>query len=306
MQWLKSVSLMFFINLLFVLTLTAFLVMTGLIGFIGLAGFALIFGFGGAFFSLYISKWLAKRMFKMQQITPNDTGIKSVLWSITEETAKRAGVPMPELWLYADVRPNAFATGASRNSSMIAVSTGLCKIMDESSLKGVIGHEMGHIANGDMLTTTLLMGLMNSYVIWLGNLVGRWLGSNFITEFIITIVAEIGLSFLALIPITAFSRRREYAADAFSAKIWSGESMIKALQQLESAPIKVNCRKEALATSYIHGGWSGLFATHPPLPDRIKKLGITKRKTRTFCPECGDRLNQEAHFCQSCGQNVQL
>lgn len=302
MQWIKSVLIMFGVNLLFVITMSVILMIFHV--HVGLVGFALLFGFGGALFSLYISKWLVKRLFKMQQITATDVGVKGKLWLITEETARRASVPMPELWLYADARPNAFATGPSRNSSMIAVSTGLCKIMDDASLKGVIGHEMGHIANGDMLSTTLLMGLMNSYVIWLGNLVGRWLGSNFITELVITIVAEIGLSFLALIPITAFSRHREYAADAFSAKIWGAQNMIKALKDLESAPIKVNCRKEALATSYIHGGWEGLFATHPPLTSRMARLKQIKTRVAAYCPECGVHLKPNAIFCQSCGNKL--
>lgn len=294
--------MMFAINLLFVLTISIVLIIFNIR--LDLVGFALVFGFGGAFLSLLLSKWLVKRIFKMQQITANDTGIKARLWAITAETAQRANIPMPELWLYSDARPNAFATGPSRSNAMVAISVGLCKIMDDTSLKGVIGHEIGHISNGDMLSTTLLMGLMNSYVIWLGNLVGRWLGSNFITEFTITIATEIGLSFLALIPITAFSRHREYAADAFSAKIWGPQPMIKALKELEEVPIQVNCRKESLATSYIHGGWEGLFATHPPVAKRISALSSSNKSGHAYCSECGNHLKANALYCQSCGKKI--
>lgn len=302
MQWIKSVAIMFFVNLLFVVMVSILL----LIFNINLSpiGFALVFGFGGSFFFLYISKWSAKRLFRMEQVTVNDSGVKGQLWTITAEAARRAKLSMPELWIYVDNRPNAFATGPSRKNSMIAVSTGLLKIMDQTSLRGVIGHELGHIENGDMLSTTLLMGLMNSYVIWLGNLVGRRLGNNFIAKFIITIVAELGLSLLALIPISAFSRHREFAADAFSARIWGAHPMIKALQDLESSPIKVNPRKEALAMAYIHGGWGGLFATHPTIEKRINNLSQLTPKNFTQCSACGGKLNPGMNFCSACGKRL--
>ena len=275
MNGIKSIILMMLVNLLFVLMLSIILVIFRIK--LNLISFALVFGFGGAFLSLFISKWLVKRMFKMVQISANDADIKKQLWDITVETANRSGSPMPELWIYKDNRPNAFAVGPSRSSAMIAVSTGLIDIMDLSSMKAVIGHEMGHIVKGDMLSTTLLMGLMNSYVIWLGNLVGRWLGSNFITDIVYTISVEICLSFLAMIPVCAFSRHREYAADAFSAKIWGAQFMINALNTLQEYPIKVNVRKEVLATSYINGGFTGLFATHPSTAMRVNRLNYIKK-----------------------------
>ena len=270
MRSLKSLALMFGINLLFVVVLSAVLMIFHV--HMSLAVFALLFGFGGAFVSLLLSKWLVKRMFHMVQVHQGDPGGRGTIWSLAAETAQRAGLPMPEIWLYTDARPNAFATGATCRSAMIAVSTGLLGIMDANTLRSVLGHEMGHISNGDMLSTTLLMGLMNSYVIWLGNLAGRALGNNFLSDFLITIAFEIGLSFLALIPITAFSRHREYAADAFSAKLWGKKNMINALRRLESVPVAVNPRKEALATSYIHGPMGGLFSTHPAMEKRIAAL----------------------------------
>ena len=270
MRAMKSLAMMFGINMLFVVVLSAVLLIFHV--HMNLVGFALLFGFGGAFVSLLLSKWLVKRMFHMVQVHQGDPGAQGAIWSLAAETAQKANLPMPEIWLYSDIRPNAFATGATRRSAMIAVSTGLIGIMDAKTLRSVLGHEMGHIHNGDMLSTTLLMGLMNSYVIWLGNLAGRALGSNFISDLLITIAFEIGLSFLALIPITAFSRHREYGADAFSAKLWGRESMINALRQLERVPIDVNTRKEALATSYIHGPIGGLLATHPAIEKRIAAL----------------------------------
>lgn len=272
MRSFKSLMLMFGVNLLFVVVLSAVLMIFHTQ--MHMVGFALLFGFGGAFFSLLLSKWLVKRMFQMQRAFEGDTGARGQVWQMAAETARKAGLPMPEIWVYADDRPNAFATGATRHSAMIAVSTGLIYIMDANTLRSVLGHEMGHISNGDMLSTTLLMGLMNSYVIWMGNLAGRYLGNNVLTQFVITIAFEIGLSFLALIPITAFSRHREYGADAFSAKIWGKESMIDALRRLEAMPVEVNPRKEALATSYIHGPMSGLFATHPSMEKRIAALKV--------------------------------
>lgn len=270
MRSLKSLALMFAVNLLFVITLSAVLLAFHVQ--ISLAAWALIFGFGGAFLSLFLSKWLVKRMFHMAQIHQGDAGVHGQIWQLAAETAQRARIPMPEIWIYSDARPNAFATGATRKSSMIAVSSALLGIMDANTMRAILGHEMGHISNGDMLSTTLLMGLMNSYVIWLGNMAGRYLGNNFLTQLAITIGFEIGLSFLALIPITAFSRHREYAADAFSAKLWGREPMIAALRRLEAAPVDVNPRKESLATSYIHGPVGGLFATHPSMERRIAAL----------------------------------
>ncbi|MBU2768060.1 M48 family metalloprotease [Acidithiobacillus ferrivorans] len=271
MRWLRSMALMFAVNMLFVLALSAILILFHVQ--LHLIGFALLFGFGGAFFSLMISKWLVKRHFKMVQVHAGDADVKGILYRIAGETAQRASLPMPQIWLYADERPNAFAVGATRRGAMVAVSTGLLNLLEnQDQLRAVLGHEMGHISNGDMLSTTLLMGLMNSYVIWLGNLVGRYFGSNIITDLVVTLVAEIGLSFLAMIPISAFSRHREFAADAFSAKVWGPQPMIAALQRLESCPVVCNPRKEALATSYIHGNWKGLFATHPSTQRRIARL----------------------------------
>jgi heat shock protein HtpX len=270
MRTLKSFGLLVLVNLLFVVVITAVLAVFHIR--LSLAVFALFFGFGGAFLSLWMSKVLVKRLFHMTQVTGNIQGGNQPFYLAVQTMAQRAGIPMPELWIYEDQRPNAFTTGPSRAKAMIAVSTGLLGLLDQRELRAVIGHEMGHIYHGDMISTTLLMGLMNAFVIWLGNLAGRALGNNFISELLITIAFEMGLSFLALIPITAFSRHREYGADAFAAHLEGKDAMIAALRKLETRPVAINPRKEALATAYVHGPWGGLFATHPSVGRRIARL----------------------------------
>lgn len=275
MRSLKSIAILLLTNLLFVLVITAALAAFHL--HLSLAIFALVFGFGAAFFSLFFSKFLVKRIYHMQAVPHTHP-----LHRLMAETAGRANLPLPELWLYEDARPNAFATGPTRRRAMIAVSTGLLSVMDGDTLHAVFGHEMGHVANGDMLSTTLLTGLMNAYVIWLGNLVGRYFGNNPITRFAVTIVAEIGLSTLALIPICAFSRHREYAADAFSASLWGPQPMMDALHRLQQIPVITNPRRDHLATAYIHGSFRGLFATHPSTQKRIARLA----SIRQILPDC--------------------
>ena len=270
MRFLKSFLLMAVVNLCFVVMITAFLAAFHL--HLSLAAFAVIFGFAGAFLSLFLSRFILKRRFHMQRINPTTPGVHAQLYQILAAVCAKAEMPVPQLWLYVDGRPNAFTTGITRKGAMIAMSTGLVNAMNGDQIAGVLSHELGHIHNGDMLSTTLLLGLMNSYVIWLGNLAGRYFGGNFITEFLTTVVFEMALSFLALIPITAFSRHREYAADAFSAKVLGSAPLISALATLDHFVPDTNPRKDALATAYIHGPWKGIFATHPSTEKRIKRL----------------------------------
>lgn len=270
MRFVRSFFWMALINLCFVVVITGALAVFHVR--MSLATFAVIFGFSGAFVSLFLSRFLLKRRFHMERVSPTTPGVHAQLYQIRSAVCAKAKMPVPELWIYVDGRPNAFTTGISRKHAMIAVSTGLLNAMDGTQIAGVLGHELGHIHNGDMLTTTLLMGLVNSYVIWLGNLAGRYFGGNAITEFLTTIVFEIALSFLAMIPMTAFSRHREYAADAFSAKILGASPLVCALQTLEHFDPQVNPRKDSLAIAYIHGNWRGMFATHPNMGKRIHRL----------------------------------
>jgi heat shock protein HtpX len=186
---------------------------------------------------------------------------------------------MPEVWVYDSPDPNAFATGPSKNNAMVAVSTGLVRHLDEQGVRAVLAHEMGHVFNGDMFTTTVLMGLMNTFVYFISNLIMRHVAERnqmlaFATYFFIQTV----LSFLAMIPICYFSRRREFAADRYAATAFGADAMISALQGIDrfvkAARIQYSTQ-DALATMKISGntrGWLHLFATHPPIDARIAAL----------------------------------
>jgi heat shock protein HtpX len=186
---------------------------------------------------------------------------------------------MPEVWVYDSPDPNAFATGPSKNNSMVAVSTGLLQNLREEEVKAVLAHEMGHVYNGDMFTTTVLAGLMNTFVYFISRWVYRNLAErNAALAFGVYFFLQIVLSFLAMIPISWFSRRREYAADAFSAKVYGREAMISALRAIDRWVNRAQFEystQDALATMKISGkagGAMSLFATHPPIEARIDAL----------------------------------
>jgi len=241
---------------------------------------ALIFGFGGAFISLFMSKFLVKRGMKMQQVTSPSTPKEKVVFETVQQLAEREGIKMPEVWVYWDDTPNAFATGPTRNNAMVAVSSGLAMSMSDDELKAVLAHEVGHIANGDMLATTLLQGLMNTFVYFLARMIARpIMERNYWMGFAVYMGLQFVLSVLAMIPISWFSRRREFRADAYAADALGAQHMISALQKLgrlseQSAVAHQGEHKQedALATMKIYGGFSGLFATHPPIEDRVAAL----------------------------------
>ncbi|MFQ5345252.1 MAG: protease HtpX [Mariprofundus sp.] len=254
---------------------------------------AMVFGFGGAFISLWMSKPMAKRMYKMQQVINPATEKEKLVYNTVQELAQQAGIRMPEVWVYWDDAPNAFATGPTRNKSMIAVSSGLAMAMTDSELKSVLAHEMGHVANGDMVATTLLQGLMNTFVYFLASMIARLVASagsrdgemNYMLYFIVDMVLQILFSILAMIVVMWHSRRREFRADAYAAGAYGADNMIRALQKIEhlaqrSAPVEeeeqsVLAPKDALATMKIHGKTSGLmhlFASHPSTEARIAAL----------------------------------
>ncbi len=251
--------------------------------------FAAVFGFGGAFISLWMSKWLAKRGYKMQQVTNPTTPKEKLVYNTVKALAEREGIKMPEVWVYWDDVPNAFATGPSRNNSMVAVSSGLATNLTDAELKAVLAHEVGHIANGDMVATTLLQGLMNTMVYFVASIVARMVASavardgepSHMVYFIVDIVLQIMLSILASIVIFAFSRKREFKADAYAADALGADAMISALQKIDALSRQSvewehrESREDALATLKIygaHGGMKGLFATHPSIEDRIAAL----------------------------------
>jgi len=254
---------------------------------------AMVFGFGGAFISLLMSKPMVKRMYRMQQVTQPSTPKERLVYETIQELARRDQLKMPEVWVYLDDAPNAFATGPGRNRSMVAVSSGLVNSLSDDEVKSVLAHEMGHVANGDMVATTLLQGLMNTFVYFLAGMIARLVASatsrngepNFMIYFIVNIVLQILFSILAMIVVMWHSRRREFRADAHAAQAYGAEPMIRALQKIDAIarqtqPVEEESSptlapKDALATLKIHGrtgGMSSLFASHPPTSERIAAL----------------------------------
>ena len=240
---------------------------------------AFVLGFGGAFISLAFSKRFAKSMLNCTQITQPRTRAEQVIYGTVQEIAQRLHIKMPEVWVYEAEDPNAFATGPSKNNSMVAVSTGLLANLNEQEVKAVLAHEMGHVYNGDMFTTTILAGLMNTFVYFISRWVARHVAErNALLGFGVYFFLQIVLSFLAMIPIAWFSRRREFAADAFAARVYGREAMISALRGLDRWVSRAQVQystQDALATMKISGNTGGfmhLFATHPPLEVRVQAL----------------------------------
>ncbi len=291
MKWLKGITLLLIANVLIFVTLSitfTLLVNVILPAFgIDVRGavnqqdlvWAMVIGFGGAFLSLAFSKQMARSMLDCYQVTQPRSQAEQVIFGAVQEIAQRQRIQMPEVWVYESPDPNAFATGPSKNNSMVAVSTGLLNSLNEQEVRAVLAHEMGHVYNGDMFTTTVLAGLMNTFVYFISRWVYRHLAErNEALAFGVYIFLQMVLSFLAMIPISWFSRRREFAADSFSAKVYGREAMISALQSIDRwvkrAKIEYSTQ-DALATMKISGKSSGffrLFATHPPIEERVAAL----------------------------------
>ncbi|MGA6829237.1 protease HtpX [Nitrospira sp. NS4] len=292
MKWLKGMFLLFASNILIMVTLS--LTVPLLINFIlpmfgiDLRGsvdlsslvWALVLGFGGAFISLAFSKQMARAMLDCQQITQPRSQAEHVIYGSVQEIAQRLGITMPEVWIYDSPDPNAFATGPSKNNSMVAVSTGLLQNLKEDEVKAVLAHEMGHVYNGDMFATTVLAGLMNTFVYYISMWVRRFFAERdqAALGFGLSIVLQIVVSILASVVINWFSRHREYGADAFSAKVYGKDSMISALRAIDRWVTRSQVEystQDALATMKISGNSSGfmhIFATHPPIEQRIAAL----------------------------------
>ncbi len=244
--------------------------------------FSAIFGMGGSFISLAISKWSAKRMTGAQVITQPGNETESWLFNTVARHAKQAGIGMPEVAIFDSPEPNAFATGARRDAALVAVSTGLLRNMTRDEADAVLGHEVTHIANGDMVTLTLIQGVVNTFVIFASRVIGHLVDRVvFKTErghgpafFITSIVAQLLLGVLATIIVCWFSRQREFRADAGGATLSGRERMVAALRRLQGADPKE--LPDQLAAFGIAGGarsgFVRLFATHPPLEERIAAL----------------------------------
>jgi len=242
--------------------------------------FCALFGFGGAFISLAISKWMAKFSTGAQVITQPRNTAESWLLQTVERQAREAGVKMPEVAIYDSPEINAFATGPSRNNALVAVSTGLLANMSREEAEAVLAHEVSHVANGDMVTLTLIQGVVNTFVMFfariIGNLVDRVIFKNEEGHgpafFITTIVAELVLGLFASMIVMWFSRQREFRADAGAAKLVGAGSMIAALERL-----RLNHGgglPDGVKALGISGGpaFAKLFMSHPPLEERIAAL----------------------------------
>jgi heat shock protein HtpX len=244
--------------------------------------FSALLGFGGSFISLAISKWSAKRMTGAQVITQPRNDVESWLLNTVKRQSDQAGIKMPEVAVYDAPEMNAFATGARRDAALVAVSTGLLRQMRREEVEAVLAHEVSHVANGDMVTMTLLQGVMNTFVIFLSRVVGFFVDRViFRTErgfgpgyFISSIVAQILLGILANTVVMAFSRYREFRADEGGASLSGRGNMIAALQRLQTGqPAELPAQLAGFGISGgIGQGLARLFMSHPPLEDRIKAL----------------------------------
>ncbi len=240
---------------------------------------AFVIGFGGAFISLAFSKQMARAFIDCTQITEPRNHPERVIYETVKKISEKLQITMPEVWVYDSPDPNAFATGPTRNNSMVAVSTGLLNNLNEGEVRAVLAHEMGHVYNGDMFTTTVLAGLMNTFVYFISRMVYRNIAErNPMLGFAAYIFLQIILSFLAMIPISWWSRRREFAADRFAANTVGKEHMISALEGIDRWVQRAQFQyssEDALATMKISGqsrSFMQLFATHPPIEDRVAAL----------------------------------
>lgn len=243
-----------------------------------------VFGFGGSFISLLLSKWMAKRSTGAQIIESPRSDTERWLVSTVERHAQAAGIGMPEVAIFPSREPNAFATGASRNKALVAVSTGLLDRMSRAEVEAVLGHEIGHVANGDMVTLALIQGVVNTFVMFfariIGNIVDRVILKNEdgpgIGFFVSTLVAELVLGILASAIVMWFSRRREYRADEMGARLAGTGAMIAALERLRAETELPDQMPDTLTafgiTEGAKGGLKAMFMSHPPLEDRIAAL----------------------------------
>jgi heat shock protein HtpX len=286
----KRIFLFIVTNLAIVFTLTVVLSVLGVSSGVtpggldirALAVFCLIWGMAGSFISLQMSRWIAKRATGVR-LVDGRSGSQDADWvyRTVERLTRQANLPMPEVGIYESPEVNAFATGPSKSRSLVAVSSGLLRSMRQDEVEGVLAHEVAHIANGDMVTMTLLQGVVNAFVMFLARVI-----AHFITRsgdernggggmyFLVVIVLQIGLGILGSLVTSWFSRQREFRADHGGARLAGRDKMIGALRRLAANRELVDTRHEALATMKINGAgrWMVFFHTHPPLEVRIAAL----------------------------------
>ena len=287
---MKRIVLFLVTNLAVMLVLSLVLNLLGANRFLAANGlnipmllvFSAVIGFGGAIISLLMSKPMAKWSTGAQVLSGNEGPTERWLVSTVQQLAQKAGIGMPEVAMY-EGEPNAFATGAFKNSALVAVSTGLLQTMNREEVEAVIGHEVAHVANGDMVTMTLIQGVMNTFVVFLSRVIGYFVDKVILRNdrdgpgigyYITTIVLDIVLGVLAAVIVAWFSRQREYRADAGAAQLMGRKQpMINALARLGGMdPGELPKSVAAMGISSKPSGLMALFSSHPPIEDRIAAL----------------------------------
>ncbi len=253
------------------------------INYVNLIILSAVIGFGGSFISLAMSKWMAKWSTGAQVIVQPRSEAEIWLVNTVKKQASMAGIGMPEVAVFDSDSPNAFATGMSRNKALVAVSTGLLQTMNRSEIEAVLGHEVSHVANGDMITMSLIQGVINTFVIFLSRVVGYFVDRVILKNeeghgigfFVTSLVAQIVFGILASTIVMWFSRKREYVADAGGAKLSSAANMIAALESLKQSthePLPDQMKAFGISGKPVKNSIAMLFMTHPPLDDRIAAL----------------------------------
>lgn len=292
MAFVKRIALFMAVNILVVATISIVLSLLGVgpyltqqgIDYPSLMAFCLVWGFGGAFISLALSRIMAKWMMgvKLVDASVKDPDLRWLVQTVHLH-ANRAGLSkMPEVGVFESADPNAFATGPTKSRSLVAVSTGLLQRMDKNEVEGVIAHEVAHVANGDMVTMTLIQGVVNAFVMFLARVAAFVISSNVKEEnrrmvnMFTTIALEIVFGILGMLVVSAFSRHREFRADAGGAKLAGREKMVAALEKLQRTYSMVEPEShQSIAAFKISNKQSrmmALFSTHPPLEQRIAQL----------------------------------
>ncbi len=286
---MKRIFLFMATNIAIMIMLSIVLSLLGVTGYITADGlnyaalmvFSLVWGFGGAGISLLMSRWMAKTAMGVQLVNGR-TGHADLDWLYTsvQQLTSKAGLPMPEVGIYESAEVNAFATGSSKRSSLVAVSSGLMRSMSRPEIEGVLAHEVSHIQNGDMVTLTLIQGVVNAFSIFfsrvIANIVRQLVDERIsgVVFFVTTILFDIVFSILGMFVVAWFSRAREFRADAGAATLSSRDNMIAALRRLAANKELVDKSQPQLATMKINGakGFMSLMSTHPPLEERIAAL----------------------------------
>ena len=241
--------------------------------------YSAVIGFSGSLISLFLSKTMAKNGMGVHMIERPSNHTEAWLVDTVARQAKQAGIGMPEVGIFEGA-PNAFATGWNRNDALVAVSTGLLHSMNENEVEAVLAHEVSHVANGDMVTMTLIQGVINTFVVFLSRVIGHIVDRVILKNerghgigfWITSIIAQVVLSFLASAIVMWFSRWREYRADAGAARLAGRDKMISALQRLQQASAPEPLPDEMAAFGISGGKLQAMFASHPPLEDRIAAL----------------------------------